>query len=326
MKKIQYKQHHAFTMIELIMVVVILGIVSSIGSEIIAKVYENYILQRATHRASLKTELAAQQIANMLSYRIPGTTLARNPNNLADNVFVTENTEGNDTNHTALEWIGEDNDGFSAATPPAWNGFCDVNASSQTTITTPGSMLTQESSMISSFFTGAGNPAIFFRAGNYSHDSSAGLVVPYNALACMGMTDNNRSCISTVTVSDNEHFAFSVGSTNNKKVIAEHYKLAWTAYAIVPFKADGSGPCRQDGTGTYDSLCNLRLYYNYQPWNGTRLTTVNYNTIPHATILNNISVFKFAESGGTFRFKVCSQENIGGDYNVTICKEKAVVR
>jgi len=53
-----------FSMLELIFVIVILGIVSSIGAEIIANVYESYIVQRAQHRASIKTELAAIQIAN----------------------------------------------------------------------------------------------------------------------------------------------------------------------------------------------------------------------------------------------------------------------
>ena len=81
-KSICIKQK-AFTLLEVIIVILILGIVASIGSGIIANVYENYLLQRATYRASLKTELAAQQIANLLSYRIPHTTIAKNPNKFA---------------------------------------------------------------------------------------------------------------------------------------------------------------------------------------------------------------------------------------------------
>jgi len=135
--KIFNTKHNAFTMLELIMVIVILGIVASIGSSVIARVYENYILQRATFRASIKTELAAQQIANLLSYRIPHTTLARNPADITDFRAVTDPTDANDTTRTLLEWIGSDYDGFSAAIKPPWNGFCDVAASTQTTIKTP---------------------------------------------------------------------------------------------------------------------------------------------------------------------------------------------
>ena len=50
-------------MLELIFVIIILGIIASIASELIAKVYESYILQRAQYKANMKTELAAKQIA-----------------------------------------------------------------------------------------------------------------------------------------------------------------------------------------------------------------------------------------------------------------------
>lgn len=333
MKKIFMRQRGAFTMIELIFVTVILGIVASIGSEVIANVYKNYILQRATHRASLKTELAAQQIANMLSYRIPGTTLARNPKNLLDTVYVADSTYANDINHTILEWIGEDSDGFSAGLPPAWDGFCDVAASSQTAIRTPGSKLSKEYTIVSNLSGSATppNPAIFFRSKHYSYNSSTSASVEYNA-SCMGMITSDRSCISSVVLpssaANDENLTFSYQGSANKKVIAEHYKLAWTAYAIVPYASDGSGPCDINGsTGNFNKLCDLRLYYNYQPWNGTRLNIGSAsNTPPHSTLITKVSVFKFAEAGNTFRFKICAQENIGEDYNITICKEKAVVR
>ncbi len=314
--KTYLKIHKAFTMIELIMVIVILGIVSSIGSQIIANVYKNYIIQRATHRASLKTELAAQQIANMLSYRIPGTTLARNPNGINDvnsTILVTDATDENDTTHTLLEWIGTDNDGLSATLTPPWNGFCDIAASSQTAIKTPGSQLTTERSILSNLSGTTVNPAIFFRSSKYSFVSISSTTVPYDVLSCLGMVSNDTSCISAVSLSatSNDTLTFAgSAATSTDKVITEHYKLAWTAYAIRPItKANG--------------LFDLELYYNYQPWNGTNLNGGWPSN--HATIITNVSVFKFAESGNTFRFKICAQENIGEEFNVTICKEKAVI-
>ena len=333
--KIHYSKHSAFTMIELIMVIVILGIVSSIGSEVIANVYQNYILQRATHRASFKTELAAQQIANMLSYRIQGTTLARNPGNLSDNRLVTDSTDLNDTTHVLLEWIGTDNDGFSAALPPPWNGFCDVDASSQTAIKTPGSKLIKERTILTKLSGGSIiNPAIFFRKRDsdwiYSYDSSTSAIVKYEALradgtGCLGMVSSDTSCISAVSISatDDETLTFTgSAATSTNKVITEHYKLAWTAYSIVPMKPNTTTPCVYPPNGN-DTICDLVLYYNYQPWNGVNLST-GWSQLSHSTIITNVSVFKFAESGNTFRFKICAQENIGADYNVTICKEKAI--
>lgn len=319
--KLHNKQHKAFTMIELIFVIIILGIVSSIGSEIIANVYENYILQRATYRASLKTELASQQIANLLSYRMPGTTIARNPNNLTDTVLVGDPTLETDNTHTLLEWIGTDNDGFSAALLPPWNGFCDVSASNQSAIKTPGSNLTLANTILSNLSNGdvslsSGQyPAIFFRHRLYSKDSSTSNEKLYEVLGsgngCMGVVSNDRSCISSVRSSAAETLNFQYQASASNKVITEHYKLAWTAYAIRQIrKANG--------------LFDLKLCYGYQPWQGERLSG---NGCPgsEATIVTNVSVFKFAESGNTFRFKLCAQENIGEDHNVTICKEKAII-
>lgn len=316
-------KHKAFTLLEVILVIVILGIVASIGSGIIASVYENYLLQRATYRASLKTELAAQQIANLLSYRIPHTTIAKNPDNLSDYLEVTDATNSSDYTHTQLEWIGADNDGFSASLRPAWNGFCDVNVSADgSKIITPGSKLSLANTIISNLSNsqvslgGSGqHPAIFFR--DYQNRYSINTSPPkyYDVLSCMGMTSGDKTCISAVSRTGEERLDFQTpGSGVSKKVISEHYKLAWSAYSICPKSRDSNH---------YD----LVLFYNYQPWEGERLNGTDCNSTvgEHATLVTNITVFKFAESGSTFRFKLCTQENIGGDYNITVCKEKAII-
>ncbi len=316
------KLKKAFTLLELTMVIVILGIVASIGSEIIANIYKNYLLQRATHRASLKTELAAQQISNLLSHRIPHTTLAKDPSHLNDFLLVTDATHNSDYTHTQLEWIGTDNDGFSASIRPPWNGFADVDASDQTKVVTPGSKLSLADSIISNLsnsqvsLSGGQYPAIFFRDNRYSATGpgSSNTLKSYDVLTCMGVTGSDQSCISSVGRNGNENLTFqTVGSATNK-VISEHYKLAWSAYSLCP---------KNRGNGHYD----LVLFYNYQPWEGERLngTDCSSTTGEHATLITNITVFKFAESGNTFRFKLCTQENIGSDYNITVCKEKAII-
>jgi len=324
---VMIKKKYAFTLLEMIMVIVVLGIVSSIGATAIADVYSQYLMQRAVSRASAKTELAAQQIANRLSHRMPGTTLARNPDNLSDNLLVTEGTTGSDYIHTMLEWIGIDNDSFSTSLLPGWNGFCDVNASTQGYFTTPGSKLLLANTIINnlsggqvSMAAGAQNPAVFFSDYQLRYtyeDAPAGLPkILYSAKQCMGMVDTNRSCISSVSRNGDERLTFQRGAGTSNKLISEHYKLAWSAYAICP-----------TGDGINGQTFDLVLYYNYQPWEGERLSgnRCQYQTGEHATLVRNVTVFKFAEYGNTFRFKLCTQETVGGDHNITICKEKAVL-
>jgi len=328
MKQIYTRVTKGFTLIELIFVIIILGIVSSIGSSIIANIYQNYLLERATYRASLKTELAAQQIANLLSYRIPKTTIARDPSDLTDNVLITDPTLASDTTHTLLEWIGTDNDGFSASVPPAWSGFCDRDASDDRNyIATRGSNLSLANTIIKNLsnntvkLTGTQYPAIFFKHENYTKNNAASTVVPYRVLgdgtynACMGVVSTDKTCISTVSynATNPDRLTFQHPAGSPRKIIVEHYKLAWSAYSIWQVE-------KSPGSKRYD----LKLCYNYQPWEDERLSS---NGCPGtlSTIITNVSVFKFAESGNTFRFKLCAQENIGEDYNISICKEKAIV-
>ena len=151
-----------FSMLELIFVIIILGIVSSIGAEIIASVYSSYILQRAQHRASIKTELAATQIANRLAYAIPGT-IVRKTGTGAGGTDINE--VGNVTDQT-LQWVGADADSFKAFTSnanrlPGWSGFCDLAASTTASISTPGSSLTLVNTIKGNLGL-TSNPQIYF--------------------------------------------------------------------------------------------------------------------------------------------------------------------
>lgn len=265
----------ALTMIELILVIVILGIVSSIGAEIIANVYGGYIVQRAQHRASIKTELAAIEIANRLTHAIPGTVVRRAT--LTGVVPTDINEPGNSTD-AILQWVGSDTDSFNAITSatnrlPGWNGMCDVDASAgSAVISTPGSNLALAGTIIGNLGGTLAGSRLYFplRSGLQGHEvtSGAGEAITLTAAPAR---------------------------------ISEHYKLAWTSYALEA-KADG----------------DLILHYNFTPTVGADITNQS-----QALLLRNVSTFEFRGDGETIRFKLCVQERIG-DGNITICKEKAV--
>jgi prepilin-type N-terminal cleavage/methylation domain-containing protein len=263
----------AFSMLELVFVIAILGIVASIGAEMIAKVYEGYIVQRAEHKATMKTELAATQIANRLSSAIPGTVIRRLTKTgafeeVTDDMLLdpTGNT------YTVLQWVGSDTDSFAATNPPGWSGFVDISDPTNTAnqLSTPGSALGTTTTIINNLSAGAPEPKIYF---------------PYD------LNEYNASIAgTTITFS-------GAGATH----VVEHYKLAWSSYALVV----------EDG--------GLYLYHDFPAIPATGLGNAT-----RSLLLSNVNTFKFKGEGRTIRFKICKEERISEDLNVSACKEKAV--
>ncbi len=319
------KKHSAFTMLELIFVIVILGIVASIGSQIIVDVYESYITQRAVHRSSIKTELAATQLVNRLAYSIPGTVIGRFDNN---NFVSIENMPLAAPLPTILEWIGYDNDGFGAidgttnqGRRPRWSGYCDVTASTINQLSTPGSRLTQLNAIIQnlSAVTGVAQTSLGNAAVIFPHDN------PDTLAHSVGFAEAVRSFTNVHPIArnavNNTHLDLA---PHVNRTIHEHYKLAWTAYAVVPGTAltaaqkTARGFPAADNTNVFD----LQLCYDYQPWAGER----HNNGATCQTLLRNVSVFRFTGTGSTLRFKICQREIIGENFTINTCKEKAVIR
>jgi prepilin-type N-terminal cleavage/methylation domain-containing protein len=307
----QKQNKKAFTMIEVIFVIIILGIISSIGSTIIAQLYENYILQRAIHRVSLKTELAVNQIVNRLTYRIPNSVIAKNPTTKTFIKLEDVSPGITDINNSVLEWIGYDNDSFSAQARPGWSGYCDTSSSNTTTnaLATPGSNLNASSTIITNLGGNIAQLALLFGLNGAAHNTAN---IPQDA-DCYGY-GGNTTCIHQVTITPPTTLTTNQNAVN----IATHYKLAWTAYALVPVAPS-------DGTAISNTNFDLALYYNYQPWNATQYDN---NATSSSIILRKATAFKFSELGGTLRIKLCATEQIGdaSTTNISVCKEKVVIR
>jgi len=202
------KLQRAFTMIELVFAIVILGIVASIGAEIIAQTYESYIIQRGQYRANIKTELALQQVANRLRYAIPGTIVSRPTLAGASTPieFVT------DPNMKVLQWVGYDGESFEAITSntnrrPGWSGFCDLDptVTAGNNIVTPGSNLGLASTIIGNLGGSIANAQIYFAEGNQTGYGVA------------NVAGENITLDAAIPTGDR---------------ITERYKLAWSSYAL----------------------------------------------------------------------------------------------
>ena len=269
---------HAFTMLELVFVIGILGIVASIGSEIIVRVYEQYIIQRAQYKSSFKTELAAYEIANRLTNAIPGTVYRIKSDDTLEPI-TTLPTPG--STYKGLQWVGTASESFDftkSATPryPGWSGFCDLNASTINSIKTPGSNLVAAATVIGNLGgTVAGSRLFFAKETSTSVD---------NNISAFSGTDSINLNVATI------------------RRISEHYKLAWTSYALV-----------------VDANDDLQLYYKFNANVGA-----NYTTGLHNLLLQHVSTFKFRGTEGAIRFKICKSERVSDDVNLSSCKEKVV--
>lgn len=312
MKYYIQKDKKAFTLLEVIFVIIILGIVSSIGSSIIVQVYESYIIQKAVHNASLKSELAINQIGNRLLYRIDKSMLARKPLStgivLDTDVYPVSSVPLAKVNdYTALEWIGYENDGLTMGFQPGWSGFCDLNASAYANISTTGSQLTDEATVLDNLAGGtAGKPAIIFKGpGEYRTGGD------YAAL-CMY---RNNGCIFPVNLpTANTILTFSGEGDRvaGQMIYSEFYQLLASAYAVIP---------ENEHTINGITVWDLMLYSNYQPWLGE-----NHTNGTKSLLAKDVSVFRFKQESSSMRIKLCTVSQIGETQQVSTCKEKAVIR
>ena len=316
------KVRSAFSLIEVIFVLVILGIVASISSSIIAQVYENYITQEALYSVTTKTEVASTQIVNRLTYRIQGTTIAKDPNTAGfvegTDWIMLKDIPKADNNFTTVEWIGYDNDSLATTEIPSWSGVANYKtaadgstlpSASKNSIYTPASLLTSTADIMTNLSNGKVTMADANHAGGLifqQKDNEYRTGLEYSP-TCMGLIDpTSTNCIFRVTNNGDTNLTFPDA---NPKIVTERYKLAWSAYALVPEDLDGDG------------LYDLYLYSNYQPWNGER-----YTQGVKSLLTNNVSVFKFTENGGVIQFKICASKKISATNRISGCKEKVLIQ
>jgi Tfp pilus assembly major pilin PilA len=316
-------------MIELILVMVVMGIVASISSSLIVKVYEGYILQKAVYKASVSTEIVSTQLVNRLTYAITDSIIARkigtDTKNISDIKSIQNlNLDDDDKEKFGiLEWIGYANDSFSAQTTPGWSGYCDINRSEEIgtsqiiRVVTPGSDLDFAENTIEYLGKIGGkrstidDGAVLFSGGEYTNFK---LYDP----SCMGFV--NSDCISEILTLETPEEKPEIRveknvDSNQKKIITDQYKLVWSAYAVVPENFD-------EEKLTYD----LFLYSNYQPWLRETYTDGDKNLLAR-----NVTQFKFYGQGSIIRFKICIREETGFKVtdptnNLGLCKEKVVIK
>ena len=291
-----------FTMIEIIFVIIVLGIVSSIGAETISRISQIFIVQRAKHNSTEKAELALEQLANRLLYRIDLSLRGKKLNGVSLPLNQINISTPNRNSYVGLEWISADNDGFSSLSSPGWSGFIDLSSASTTydKVYSTGSDFTLEQTIMKNKTGAAGNAAIIFMDTPIYRSNSVNF---YYNTSCLYSANG---CVFPVKLNGSV-MTFNGGNrASGEMVYSEFYELATSAYTVM---AEPNGD-------TFD----LYLYSNYQPWLGE-----SYTDGKKTLLASNVSVFRYKEENKTIRIKICVNDNIHGT-KITSCREKAVIR
>ncbi|MBN2963812.1 type II secretion system protein [Sulfurospirillum sp. T05] len=288
-----------FTLLELVMVIVVFGIVASIGADIISSMYKNYLRTRTINRLQTQTEITLEQIAKRLQYRIKESVVVRKPG-----VSVLSLANDNvDNNFTIMEWIAYSNESFLGATPN-WTGLVDIENPNTNkgaaTLVSPGSDFTITGLLMDALtnqkvdLTAGKEAALVFKKSSNTADFGWGVNANTDGTNALKVRQgaNQDSLIITSALPDQ---------------IYEHYYLAHTAYALIP---EGS-----------PNDFNLTLRYNYQPW-----LNEFYSNGSTALMAQNVRLFRFRQDANLVRIKLClhdANQTGVGDFIVT-CKEKVV--
>jgi prepilin-type N-terminal cleavage/methylation domain-containing protein len=315
------RKNSAFTMVEVVIVIVIFGIIATIGANIIAKMYMNYMQARTVNYIQTQSGIVLEQIAKRLQYRVKDSTVAQRRGGTTLRFRL--NDERVDANFDIVQWIGYSNEAqLNSATAPGWSGFIDMNSpttsSAAKTLHTQGSNLGAAANIMSVLSDGGvtltGTPAgLIFRV--IPDDNIIGPDVGYGWDGGGG----DAKYMLRVTNTDNTHFSI-IG--NNPIKIYEHYYLAHSAYALVPDFAPAT--CGNDCS---DTNFNLELRYNYQPWNGDRYLDADTD---RAILARNVNLFRIKQTGSTIRLKLCLHDGGNSGLSTTTkpviaCKEEVVL-
>lgn len=322
------KKRSAFTLIELVMVMVVFGIVAGIGADIVASLYENYLRTRAINRLQSQSEIVLDQIAKRLQYRIKNSVRASDDNG-ANWVALSSNAA---TKHfNTIEWIGISNESFlgkhnGISFVPGWSGLIDMNDTNTShntrTLSTPGSRLDFANEIIKALTdntvamdgtAGTQRPALFFKgvkAGiftNYYVNATNVANKPYGRrVRCVGNDCTTYPDILQLHSNNAVDDLIDYNSDGNPNVYEQYY-LSHSAYTL-----------NLVNTGVNDF--NLTLRFNYQPWEGE-----TYGNGTEAVLAENVSTFRIRQDGDVIRIKLCIHDNNqSGDFDFSACKEKVI--
>jgi prepilin-type N-terminal cleavage/methylation domain-containing protein len=301
----------AFTLLELVFVIVIMGIIGKFGTEFLAQSYKNFIFTNTNHTLQSNSEAAIEIVAAQLQNRIKDSVIART--SPTANPVPIESASGD--SYTILEWVGADSDGFRGSSEdndtgayrfPDWSGILDLDAGDADTLVSPETNTTLVDTLIRSI---SDNNATIDDAALYFIGSNSNAVTDYGWDGNLTNINAQLGAMHPITTTSNEdEFTSSTGTNFRGVDIYEYYKLSWTAYALV----------YEAGTNNKGTLW---LYWNYQPWKGEKFTDSG-KYIYKSILMEDVSTFRFTAIGSILKVQICVKSDLIEEYS--LCKEKTI--
>ena len=304
----------AFTLLELIIVIVILGIIAMMSFNAIMNIYSNYFQTRTVNELETQTEIALEQISKRLEHRIKPSVIARKPS--GGFLPLNDSRVNLNSGYEILEFIPYAyeifNDVPSGNKAGRYSGYVDLaNSSPATGLISPGSNFSTEVVETIKDLTCKDDTRNATCVDFTNKDGGVVAIfsdVYYDVQNSFGYKDNLNLDIAKVGVKSTDGDTLEISGFANKQ-ISEQYHLAYTANAIVP---EQSADPKDTANGVFD----LNLYYDYRPWMGQ-----GYKNGEKATLAKNVTRFVFIEKNGVIVLKLCMRAK---NSEITICKSKAV--
>lgn len=316
---------HAFTMIELIFVIVVMGILALISSELMLNIYKNYIYARSINELEYKTDIILDQISKRLQNRISSSTIARemseNGKESTKNIFSLSSSAKETINY-ALEWISTSYE--TQILKNGWSGVADLTSFTQDkkdkmkyTFTSPGSSF--DENFIKTLTDTYGK----------NGDKNFGIIFNKNGTDIekdFGYINKDHDLIAVENLKDKNKLEIIIPKTDFEA--RDKFYLVNTAYAVVLEKIDENLQryknlvlLDEKNTNKNHNVYDLYLYYNYRPW-------LKENFIENgekSLLAQNVTMFRFTQAPtGIVVMKLCMQTANTKESNLVICKTKAV--
>jgi type II secretory pathway pseudopilin PulG len=294
------KMKKAFSMLELVFVIVIMGIIGKFGTEFLAESYKGFIFSNVNNTLQSRGATAVEFISSRLQHRIKDSIIARDPDNFSDFASLSNAAD----QHKMIEWVQTDIENFRSISKPDWSGIIDVDHhdSNINTLISPEtntSAIDEMIDILSYEDSSIADAAIYFIGSNndingYGWDGSA-------------ITEQTNGVMHPIKATSNENeFAPSVDDFSGVDIY-EYYKLAWSANAIV-----------LENYNSDTNMGDLMFYYDYQPWNGQTYKDDGKKSI----IMQNVSTFRAMAMGSVIKIQVCTKSDLVEEYS--LCKEKTI--